>query len=91
MCGKYKLASFMPSVDLEEQKEEKGFLGTFCTSHIGRHLPLITSINSAKQPIEKPIKHQFFHYEALRLAGRVSRLIDTLVLNRACLTSPLTT
>lgn len=91
MCGKYKLASFMLSVKFEGQKEERGFLGTFCTSHSDCHWPLIMSINLVKQPIDKPIKHQFFHYEALRLAGRVSCLIDTLVLNRACLTSPLTT
>lgn len=49
---------------------------------------LLMSINLPKLPIEKPIKHQFFHYEALRLADRVFFLIDTLVLNRAYLTSP---
>lgn len=69
----------------------RGFLGTFCTWRIDCHRLLIMSINLPKQLIDKPIKHQFFDYEALRLAGRVPCLIDTLVLNRACLTSPLTT
>lgn len=73
-----------------DQKEESYF-GISCTSHIDRPWSLIMPINVAKQPIETPIKHQFFHYEALRLAGLASFLIDTLVLNRACLTSPLTT
>lgn len=80
----------MLSVKVEEKEGFPRNLLYF-GSHIDCHWPVIMSINLAKRPIEKPIKHQFFYYEALRLAGCASGLIDTLVLNRAYLTSPLTT